>query len=186
MTRLFLFILLLQFSSSFGQTPTTQKCKMEFYLLKSRKPNLNPAIGISGQFWVNKTDLQDTPFIKDVEILGCTYEKDTVKYNDSSLITIKQIFKIAATVAPRIRNIEIPLCCGRQFALVVNGEIVYSGYFWNTLSSFGCNTITAFVYGTTIQVVRKLPDYNNVTDSTDPRQNQLLYDCLTRSNRLLK
>lgn len=73
---------------------------------------------------VNISDLADTAFIKDYEILGYTFKRDTVKFKDSILIDNRQMFEVTSSVTEKINNLKIPLCCGRQFALTVNGNIV--------------------------------------------------------------
>lgn len=184
MTRLLPLIILLIFSKAFGQTEKKRNYTIEFYLLKSLKPNLDTTKKLSAQFSVDIPDLEDTAFIKDHEILGCMFKKDTVKFEDSIFIDNRQRFEVPAAVTKRINNLKIPLCCGRQFALVVNGEIVYSGYLWNFVSSWGCDGITAFAHDNRIDILRKLPDYDFANDSEDPRRNSILFECLTKTNRL--
>jgi hypothetical protein len=186
MTRLFPLALLLIFTNSFGQIENSQTCKVEIYLLKSVKSNLDTAIKSSGPFSANITDLADTAFIKDYEILGYTFKRDTIKFKDSIFIDNRQLIEVTSAVTERINNLKIPLCCGRQFALTVNGGIVNTGYFWNLVSSWGCDGITAFAHGTKIEILRKLPDYDFAIDSEDPRRNRILFECMTRTNRLHK
>jgi hypothetical protein len=186
MTRLFTLALLLIFTNAFGQTKNGQTYKVEIYLLKSVKPNLDTALKLRGSFFANVTDLADTPFIKDNEILGYTFKRDTVKLKDSIFIDHRQMIEVTSAVTERINNLKIPLCCGRQFALTVNGNIVYTGYFWNLVSSWGCDGITAFAHDTKIDILRKLPEYDFAIDSEDPRRNSILFECLTKTNRLHK
>lgn len=186
MTRLLTLILLLIFTNAFGQTENVQTCKVEIYLLKSVKLNLDTALKLRGPFSANVTDLADTAFIKDNEILGYTFKKDTVKLKDSFFFDNRQMIEVTSAVTERINNLKIPLCCGRQFALTVNGNIVYTGYFWNYVSSWGCYGITAFAQDTKIDILRKLPDYDFGIDSEDPRRNSILFECLKKTNRLHK
>ena len=186
MTRLLTLAFLLTFTKAFGQTETKQTYKLEIYLLKSVKPNLDTTIKLRDPFSANITDLADTAFIKDNEILGYTFKRDTIKFKDSILIYNKQMIEVTEAVTDRINNLKIPLCCGRQFALTVNDKIVYTGYFWNLVSSWGCDGITAFAHDTKIDILRKLPDYDFASDSEDPRRNSILFECLTKTNRLNK
>ena len=172
-------------TNALGQTAHKQDCKIEFFLLKSIKPNLDTAVKLSAPFSVDLTDLADTAFIKDHEILRYTFKKDTVKTKDSSHIYTRQMFELAPGVAKRVNSLKIPLCCGRQFALVINGNIVYSGYFWNMISSWGCSGITAFVYEGRIEMLRRLPDLDFSIDSEDPRKNKLILDCLNKTHRVV-
>ena len=186
MTRLLTLALLIIFTNSFGQTENRQTCKVEIYLLKSVKPSLDTSSKLRGPFSANVTDLADTAFIKDHEILGYTFKRDTIKFKDSIFIDNRQMFEVTSAVTDRINNLKIPLCCGRQFALAVNGNIVYTGYLWNLVSSWGCDGITAFAHDTKIDILRKLPDYDFAIDSEDPRRNSILFECLTKTNRLHK
>ncbi len=186
MTRLLTFALLLIFTKVIGQTEKGQTCKVEIYLLKSVNPNLDTALELRGPFLANITDLADTAFIKDHEILGYTFKRDTIKFKDSIFIDNRQMFEVTSAVTDRINNLKIPLCCGRQFALTINGNIIYTGYFWNLVSSWGCDGITAFAHDTRIDILRKLPDYDFAIDSEDPRRNSILFDCLSKTNRLHK
>lgn len=180
LTFLFLFVL----NNVFGQLEGNQECKIEIFLLKSVKPNLDTSIRLRAAFAVERADLQDTAFIKDHEILNYTLKRDTIRFSDSVLFTSRQRFEVAKDVVNRINNLQISLCCGRQFALVVNNEIVYSGYFWNWYSSWGCAGITALAHETSIDVRKKLPDYGFTADSKDPRLNTILLDCLLKTKRL--
>lgn len=186
MTRLLTFILLLIFTNSYGQTENSRSCKVEIYLLKSVKPNLNPAIKLRAPFSVNITDLADTAFIKDNEILGYSFKRDTAKFKDSIFIDNRQMIEVTSAVTDRINNLKIPLCCGRQFALTVNSNIVYTGYFWNLVSSWACVGITAFAHDTRIDILRELPDHDFAIDFKDPKRNSILIECLTKTNRLHK
>jgi hypothetical protein len=186
MSRLLAFAFLLIYNCSLGQTENKQDCKIKFYLLKTVKPNLDTTNKMRGEFSVGLSDLADTAFIEDNEIIGYTFKADTVKYNGKSIIDTRQMFKVSASVTERINKLNIPLCCGRQFALVINGQIIYGGYFWNLVSSFGCNGITAFASDRRISIMRKLPDYYFGIDSNDPRRNQILFECLNRTDRLKK
>jgi hypothetical protein len=186
MTGLMIFAILFFHNISFGQPDNRQPCKIEFYLLKKFKPGSDTTKKSMANFSVDMNDLADTAFIKDNEIIGYSFKTDTIKYNGKSMIATRQMFKVVASVTERINKLNLPLCCGRQFALVVNGQIVYAGYLWNLVSSFGCDGITAFAYDNRIEILRKLPDYDFSIDSNDPRRNKILFNCLTLTNRLTK
>lgn len=180
MTKLLIIALLLFKNISYGQSDSRQSCKIEFYLLKTFKSDSSTTKGIMANFSVNKNDLADTAFIKDDEITGYSFISDTIKNN----IKTRHMFKVVDSVAGRINRLNLPLCCGRQFALIVNGEIIYAGYFWNIFSSFGCEGITAFAFNNRIDILRELPDYGSAIDVIDTRRNQILFDCLISTKRL--
>ena len=187
MIRLLTFFFLFCYSYSFGQIENSQTCRIEFYLLKMVRPNLDTTKNLRGEFLVTKNDLADTAFIKDVEIYSYSILRDTTRSTHrQNIIEEHHKFNVNNATTHRINNLNIPLCCGRQFALVVNGQIAYVGYFWNLRSSFGSDWITAFSHNTYIDVMRKLPDYDFATDSNDPRINHLLFECLNSTNRLTK
>jgi hypothetical protein len=186
MNRLLVLLLLFFINYSFGQTINNMSSKIEFYLLKSVKSNIDTTKTLRAQFFVDKNDLEDTAFIKDNEILGYSFRNTNVKFKDANILDTRQAFDVSTIVTKRVENLKIPLGSGRQFALVVNGTIIYSGYFWNLISSWGCDGITAFANDTKIDILRKLPDYDFAIDSEDPRRNSILFECLLKTDRLHK
>lgn len=178
-------ILLIISCCSFGQKTNNNNCKIEFYLLKTNKPNIDTTKVLRAEFLLSKFDLQEKPFIVDEEILGYKIKKQKVKLKETYVEDIKQSFVVTDSIIKRINDLEIPLGSGKQFALVVNGEILYSGYFWNFHSSWGCDAITAIAYDNKIEILRKLPDYDFAIDSQDPRRDSDLFDCLIKTNRLV-
>jgi len=159
-----------------------QNCKIEFYLLKRVivSDSINSAFMVS-DFHVTIDDVEDTPFISDNEITSFFIRKDTTNFK----IRERHHFVVPNTVINRIKELNIPLCCGKQFALLVNGEIVYGGYFWNLASSFGCNGIGAFAYNNQITIYKQLPDLDRFENNvSDMRQNPNLFDCLKTTNRM--
>jgi hypothetical protein len=161
----------------------TQDNKIEFYLLKSVKPNKTDLKGLRGEFQITREDLANTPFIKDEEILCYLRFNDTIKIKGQLVIQVRHQIKVRSSVAGSVNKLDMPLCCGRQFAVVLNGEIIYGGYFWSLLSSWGCDTITAFTLGDRIDILRKLPDYDENKES-DPRDNEKLFTALKNSGRM--
>ena len=173
-------VLMIFFSmSGYGQT-----CKVEFYVLNRIVETIDSSSYTSANFLVTIDDLEETAFIADNEITSFYIQKYITKNNK----TLEQhFFIVPKTVIDRINEQEIPLCCGKQFALLVNGNIVYGGYFWNFYSSFGCEGIVAFAFNEKILIERKLPDYgyeNEKEEETDMRNNQNLFDCLKSTDRM--
>ena len=168
-------ILLFSTTNVYGQT-----CRIEFYLLKKViMEDSSSSNSIVSDFHVTLDDLEDSPFITDNEIISFSILKDTIH----SKIRERHIFELPKTVVNRINGLKIPLCCGVQFALLVNGEIVYGGYFWNLFSSFGCNGIGAFANNDKLEVFRRLPDFGSEDNVWDIRRNSKLFDCLEATNR---
>lgn len=183
MARLSVFVLLFICKGLHAQISNSPAGKLELYFLKDRKPNLDNTKQISSEFLVTISDLADTPFIKDQEILKYIIRNDSIKDKGKTVILKNYQFKVAPSLFEKFKNENIPLCCGKQFALVVNGKIVFSGYFWNILSSFGCDAITAYL-GQEISIQRRLPDYSTTNDPNDPRANPFLINCLKSGGRL--
>jgi hypothetical protein len=190
MKKLFAIALILAFNFSFAQTGSKQSCKVEFYLLKRIAPNIDTTKKItSGQFHVTLSDLQDTAFIKNIEITSGFIRRDTTRFSPTNIkIRYNYGFNLSKSAIQRINSLSIPVCCGEQFAVVVSGQICYTGYFWNLVSSFSCDWTTALVNGNSVHIyiLRKMPDDDFKVDDEDPRRNKLLFDCLSATNRLIK
>ena len=175
--------------NGYGQT-----CKIEFYLLKKIVESSDSigqikigdslhAMRLPGNFHATIENLDDTAFIKDDEIIAFFIKK----YTKENKTTEQHFFILSEAAVDRIKKLDIPLCCGKQFALLVEGEFVYGGYFWNYFSSFSCNGIVAFAYNEEIAIRRKLPDYgyeNEEAEASDIRKNPVLFDCLKSTNRI--
>ena len=158
-----------------------QNCKIEFYLLKKEIP----VVINSMDFHATRDDLEDTAFITNDEITSFSIKKNTTK--DSKTVE-QHFFHVSQEVVERINKLEIPLFPGKQFVLLVDGEIIYGGYFWNFFSSWGCSGIVAFAIGDKIIIERKLPDYgyeNDMEAAADRRKNPILFDCLQLTNRMV-
>ena len=183
--RILTFALLVFHNWAFGQNENRSDCKIEIYLLKTIKPNLDTSKTLQSEFSVSKDDLTDTPFIRDLEIISYVFLRDTSRgVHGQNIVEERHGFKVNSNVTKRVNNLKIPLCCGRQFAVVVNSQVAYAGYFWNLRSSFGSDWITAFSYGKYIELRKKLPDLEFPIDPNDPRKNQTLFNCLISTNRL--
>jgi hypothetical protein len=65
-------------------------------------------------------------------------EKDIVSFNWET-----QTIKLTEEAQKKIVDLEIPLQ-GLAMAITVNKEVVYGFWFWNVLSSFGCDYVYTF------------------------------------------
>ena len=171
-----------------------QNCKIEFFLLKKEIVSIDSVesvmvgdtlitIRLPGNFHATIDDLEETAFIADNEINSFYIHK----YISENKTVERHFFIVPKTVVERINKQEIPLCCGKQFALLIDDNIVYGGYFWNFYSSFSCNGIVAVAFNEGILIERKLPDYgyeNEMEETTDIRQNQNLFNCLKSTDRM--
>jgi len=152
-----------------------QSCKIEFYLLKKEIARDSTNFYVMPSFSATIEDIEDEPFITDDEIISFSIL--------SSKIREGRIFKVPESVTKRINKLKIPLCCGKPFALLVNGTIVYTGYFWNLVSSFGCKGIFVFASDDELRF-RRLPDFGSENNVWDIRQDSDLFDCLKATNRM--
>jgi len=175
--QVFIGIFFLLLLNSWGNT-----CKIEFFLLKEEVKAVDSNTSLVNAFHIEKEGLESLPFITDDEILSFRIKKDTF---DSKIIEY-HIFEVLENVAKRINDLNISLSEGRQFALLVNGNIVYTGYFWNLRSSFVCKHITAIAFWNQILIERMLPDFGFENEETDNRKNPILFDCLKATNRFIE
>ena len=190
------FLMLIFTINVYGQT-----CKVEFYLLKRVIESVDSS-GKLSNFTITKDDLEDTAIITNEEIISFSTRKDTlifirpeiwITYEDYithpfvKKIREEFVFNVSKTVVDRINELEIPLCCGKQFALLVDNNIIYGGYFWSLLSSFGCNGIVAFAYNEEVTIQRKLLEFSyedDIDEVTEILKNPILFYCLKSTHRM--
>lgn len=165
------FLLLLGCFSAHSQTNSKQSCKIEIYLLKTVIPDTTVQ-GLKGPFAVKLSDLQDTAFIKDPEILSYTIGVG------------KAGFRIKPGAGQRLNKEGISLSSGRQFAVVANGQVVYTGYFWNWISSWGCGWVNAYLANEYILISKGMPGDVFKPGHDHILENKQLLDCLRSTNRL--
>lgn len=178
-----LFLSLFFYSKSLIAQPSDNKaCDISFYLLKVVKPSIDTSDKIRGVFSIEKNDLQEKAFISNAELLQYTYHIDTIRKGDDIQVLHKHSFIVVPAVIARIDSLNIPLCCGRQFVIKVNDEIIYPGYFWNIYSSFGCKATTAFASGNSISL-HQISQGLSAVGNNDVRNNPTLLDCLKKTRR---
>jgi len=162
----------------FGQRKNTGNCKIEIYLLNKRINGIDSIYKMSGEFKVTKEDLQDTPFIKNSEIISYTIRK----FKEKKRKIEHHHILLSSSVNEKIKALgEISLCCGLKYALVVNDSIAYGGYFWNPISSWGANAIISYLHPGNLSFVYMYKKKNK----KDPRYNVKLMECLKKSQRLV-
>jgi len=206
MLKLLTIILVLPGSFLFAQSN-----KIEIYLVKSNFPVQGD---LSGYFKPRMEDLEPVPFIADADIKGYRVIKDTFRMpvkrleltdgtvtpaagdsawraaffnKDTTTVSVvhsTHIINIDSSAWSKQKGLHPSLPVGVRFALVVNHKVIYGGYFWNLVSSFGCHWVCAFELGNEIRIYRKMPDYGVETKENDPRQNDLLFTCLRKTKRL--
>lgn len=162
--HLILSILLISSISGYCQNDNS---KVEFYLLK----DFVFIESESKSFTIDIEDLSSTPFISDKSILGY----DTLTYE----------FLIDTSACYALMELKPSLPIGIQFALTVDGIPILSGYFWNPISSFGCDwyTISAICDGK-IRIHKGLPEHQN-GQIPELRNDERLIKAIINSNRVI-
>jgi hypothetical protein len=126
----------------------------------------------TNRFTVTDSDLQEKPLIDDYQIIG--YDSLNFEYT------------IDTMACPRLSSLNPSLPIGIQFAITVDRKPTISGYFWNPVSSFGCDWYNIpVICGQKIKIYKGLPEYS-YTDIPEMRNNSRLINALIKSNRLLK
>jgi|GEM_PF-5422368 len=180
-TGSFIFIMTLNVGFAFGQTvadiSVVPKCTIEIYLA-DRYDEIDSTRQCRYCFSPAIDGLGDTPFIGNDEIIGYRIEEDNhyLLLSESCQKKLQSLTKKSNT---------FPIRTG--FAMVIDGEIVYGGWFLSRhVSNFhACDWIYVFTpfdgQELVIQLKHPLPAPKEY--ETDPRNNELVLDCLNKSNR---
>jgi hypothetical protein len=142
---------------------------IELYILPNSKSIVKN--GLATEFEINNIDLPTLPFIRD----------DDIEYYDTSH---DKIF-ISQDAAKRISELKPKLNVGIPFVLTVDRQPILTGYFWNTVSSFGCASYVLFNSNDTSQnLLRGLPEYSYVDSIIEKRRNYFFLQALERTGRI--
>ena len=99
----------------------------------------------------------------------------------------KHIFKISAAAAQVVEDQEHSVH-GLAFAVTANGEVAYTGYFWPSLSSAGCQWIVIdplMIPGDNeLRVELGYPGLFEGAEIVDERNNELILDIFRRDGKL--
>lgn len=112
-----------------GITQTIASQGLEVYQVKNIYPNFSQDVECHYCSTPKKEDLFDTPLIS---------EKNIVKFNWET-----QKIELTEDAQNKINELEIPLQ-GLPVAFTINREIIYVFWFWNEISSFGCDRIYTY------------------------------------------
>jgi hypothetical protein len=177
----FYFFLFLSFTCKEIFAQPNSDCRIDIYLVKNIIPCWDSVSKKIIPFKVTLNDLQDTAFIKDEEIVSYTFKKFKQKVRKGRKVTAKlHSFQTSSSLNKRIDSLNLSLFgCASQFAIVCNGNIVYSGCLNNHLSSWVPPTV--FAAGRDNELTLNL--WPGVAPY-DPRENQTLFNCLKKSRRL--
>ena len=116
------------------------------------------------------------------------HEAPLIAYPDfKSYNSKKHIFKISDAAAQAVMDQEHSVH-GLAFAVTANGELVYTGYFWPSYSSAGCQWIVIdplMMFGDNeLRVVLGYPGLMEGADIPDERNNELILDIFRRDGKL--
>ena len=168
----------LTWNAVFAQT--TSDCRVDIYLVKKFIPCWDSTSKRIMPFTVTLNDLQDTAFIKNEEIISYTFKKFKQKVRKGRKVSVKlHSIQTSSSLNKRIDSLHLSLFgCAKQFAIVCDGSIVYSGCLNNRLSSWVPPTV--FATGRDNELTLNL--WLSVAPN-DPRENQTLFNCLKKSGR---
>jgi len=122
-TALLVFVFGILFNSCTVNTESDENGTVEFYLLESFDT-------LETSYKIDKA----TAIIKSEPLIKFS---DLLSYNQSNYT-----FELSGSVVNTLKNMHFSLS-GTGFAVKVDSNIVYTGYFWTPLSSASCDWITA-------------------------------------------
>lgn len=159
-----------------------QDAKIEIYLIDKENtgsPNYQP-----GYFLPKSRDLSDLPLITDEEILSYEVVEDLSK----NPLEVKYFLHVNKNGWEKIKRLEnISVSSGQRFAVTVNRETVYGGYFWNPVSSFSCDWIVISGWQSEKLELRKgYPESHFASAHSDPRGSELLIQAFAKTRRLFR
>jgi len=161
-----------------SQSVDTFSCTIEIYLLKKHIRTYDTVLKKSVPLLPTKEDLQDTPFIKNPEFLLFRIEKLKVKGKGLKRYTrYRCTADMSDSLDFRMEPLNLATKLAAQFAFVVNGKIIYGGYFLHWTTQMVPHGVCAFASGKRISFQYPLRD-------DDPRLNKDLLRCLRNSKRL--
>ncbi|MGG7663124.1 hypothetical protein [Dyadobacter sp. BHUBP1] len=149
------------------------KWEVEIYLLDSSI--------LEAERSQSRIDHWALPFITNSEILG--YQMVQSYPNREPVYSI--VFNDIAR--DRLRELDIPVCCGRHFVIAVDKKPVLDGYFWSTYSSYSCDFLVIEVSSLNIFEIRNgYPKEHSFGNLPDPRRNRRLLQAFQKTKRLLR
>lgn len=155
-------------------------CRIDIFLVKNYINCWDSSSKKITPFTVALDDLEEKAFIRDEEITSYTFKKFKQKVGKWKKVTAKlHSFHTAVSLNGRIDSLHLSLFgCAKQFAIVCNGEIIYSGCLNSHLSSWAPPTV--FATGRDNEFTLNFWPGGG---GSDPRENQKLINCLRKTGR---
>lgn len=163
-------ILTFQASSSVS----VAKWEVEIYLLDSLMSDTE-------QYRKGIIDHSSLPFIADSEILYYQIDQSYSNHDPAYSVVFNDLAR------DKLSKLDIPVCCGRHFAIAVNKTPVLDGYFWNSYSSYSCDFLIAEVSSLNkLEIRNGYPKERSFGDLPDPRRDRTLLQAFHETKRLLR
>lgn len=77
----------------------------------------------AGKFEVNPNQMDSNPLINDSEIINLNTKKGNLRFSETAI--------------KKIKDLKAPMQNGIQFVICDNKKPLFTGYFWNSYSSYG-------------------------------------------------
>ncbi|MFC2112930.1 hypothetical protein ACFLTA_06655 [Bacteroidota bacterium] len=147
------------------------------------KESINPNAGKNVEFYLldnDMTDIYDMAISPDIAILN---DSVLIGYDDIISYNLKTYdFKVSGDVMERLNSYE-------AFAVTVDKEVIYTGYFWTSISSRIVNTIVidlVFTEENTLHVQLGYPGLMDGMTIQDKRNDPRILDVLRRDKKLIE
>lgn len=164
--RILMLILSIWILSSFWTKTLGQG--LEIYLVKHDYPDFTKEHLDTSCYYCfkpNKIDLFDSALIKQSDIEYFDWEVQTIKLNANG---IKKLIAL-----------KVPLK-GMAAAISIDNEPIYGFWFWNIVSSFGCDWVCTYPVNLGFKLQFGLPTGN--TKGIDPRFDKRIEDYIIKTN----
>ena len=179
MTRHFIITFIALLTSNIYALGQTNNCKTKIVQLRFDKIQEVKSNRITDSL-LTTAKLTDTILVTDEEIKKfkirldsgcCTYAGQMFLTSHQYILTNKAIARLSLS--------QISLCCGMPIAVYVDGKEIYRAMLWNSLSSFGNESITATLIGDKLTFVNQLPSIPDVRNGSLANKKDLV-NCLLK------
>jgi hypothetical protein len=155
----------------------------------SKENDKNPVDGVV-DIYLLKTFERISSSYAIIDSTVITEDKPFIKYSDLLSYDPKDhVFSISLEIHDSIENIHFPTI-GTAFAVKVSNKIIYTGYFWPSYSSAGCNWVVIdpimIDYYGGLKVELGYPGRIEGQQIPDNRNDKKIIDIFKRDGKLIK